>query len=65
MATTEKFAALGAVTVRLAGCVVMLGGTGAGFTVSVAAVLVAVPPGLDTTTSNCAPLSDTAVGFSV
>ena len=42
----------------------MLGGTGAGFTVSVAAVLVTEPAAFVTTTSNCAPLSDTAVGFS-
>ena len=34
----------------LAGCVVMLGGTGAGLTVNVAAVLVTLPPPFDTTT---------------
>ena len=42
----------------------MLGGTGVGFTVRVAAELVIVPAAFVTTTSNCAPLSDTAVGFS-
>ena len=51
-------------TVRLAGWVMMLGGTGAGFTVRVAAALVTLPPPLVTTTLNWAPLSATAVGFS-
>ena len=62
MATTEKFAAFGAVTVRFAGCVVMLGGTGVGFTVRVAVLLVTVPAPFETTTSR-EPLSATAVGF--
>ena len=56
-ATTEKVAAAGAVTVRFAGGVVMLGGTGAAFTVRVAAALVTLPAPLETTTSNGAPLS--------
>ena len=58
-ATTEKLAAAGAVTVTLAGGVVMLGDT---FTVSAAALLVTVPAALETTTSNEAPLSVPAVG---
>jgi hypothetical protein len=45
------------------GCVVIEGGTGAGLTVSVAALLVMLPTAFDTMTSNCAPLSATAVGF--
>jgi hypothetical protein len=50
----------------LAGWVVMLGGTGAGFTVSVATALVTLPAALDTYTVNCAPLSAlSSVGFSV
>jgi hypothetical protein len=56
-----KLAAAGAVTVTFAGWVVMLGVT---FTVSVAAALVALPATLETTTSNEAPLSVPAVGFS-
>jgi len=51
--------------VLIAGCVVMLGGTGGGFTVSVAVALVAEPAPLTTRTLNCAPLSAAAaVGFS-
>ena len=60
VATTLNVAEAGALTVRLAGCVVMPGAT---FTVKVAAVLVTLPAALDTTTSNVAPLSDPAVGF--
>jgi hypothetical protein len=50
-----------AVTVWFAGCVVIAGATGAAFTVSVAAVLVAVPAVLLTTTANVDPLSEVAV----
>jgi hypothetical protein len=46
-----------AVTVWFAGCVVIVGATGAGFTVSVAALLVTVPAVLLTTTANADPLS--------
>jgi hypothetical protein len=42
----------------------MLGGTAVEFTVNVAAALVTDPAGLLTTTLNCAPLSETAVGLS-
>jgi hypothetical protein len=49
------------VTVWLAGCVVIEGGTAAGFTVSVAAALVTAPAELLTTTVNCEPLSDEVV----
>ena len=49
-ATTEKVAAAGAVTVTLAGCVVMLGATGGGFTVRIAAALVTEPTELVMTT---------------
>jgi hypothetical protein len=50
-----------AVTVWLAGCVVIEGGTLAAFTVSVAAALVTVPAGLLTTARNVEPLSDVVV----
>jgi hypothetical protein len=50
-----------AVTVWFAGCVVIAGATGAGFTVSVAALLVAVPAVFVTTTANVDPLSEVAV----
>jgi hypothetical protein len=50
-----------AVTVWLTGCVVIVGDAGAGFTVSVAAVLVAVPAVFVTTTVNVDPLSEVAV----
>jgi hypothetical protein len=50
-----------AVTVWFAGCVVIAGATGAAFTVSVAAVLVAVPALLLTTTANVDPLSEVVV----
>ena len=49
------------VTAWLAGCVVMEGATAAAFTVSVAALLVAVPAVLLTTTSNVEPLSEVIV----
>ena len=48
VATTVKVAAFPAVTVALAGCVPMVGG--AGFTVSVAALLVTEPEELLTVT---------------
>jgi hypothetical protein len=41
--------------------VVIVGATGAVFTVSVAAALVTVPAVLLTTTVNCAPLSEVVV----
>jgi hypothetical protein len=46
------------VIVTLEGCVVIEGATGAGLTVSVAALLVTLPAELLTTTVNCAPLAD-------
>jgi hypothetical protein len=45
------------VTVWLAGCAVIVGATGAAFTVNVAAALVTVPAVLLTPTSNVDPLS--------
>jgi hypothetical protein len=57
-AVTENVAVCPAVTVWLAGCVVIEGATGAGFTVRVAALLVALPTELVTTTVNCALLSE-------
>jgi hypothetical protein len=53
-AVTENVAVCPAVTVWLAGCVVIEGGT---LTVRVAALLVTLPTELVTTTLNCAPLS--------
>jgi hypothetical protein len=44
---------------------VIVGATGAGFTVSVAALLVAVPALLLTTTSNVDPLSELVVAVVV
>ncbi len=64
VAATEKPAPAGSVTVTFAGCVVMLGGTGAALTVSVAIALVTVPDGVRDDHVNCEPLSLTAVGFS-
>ena len=61
LATTANVAVCPAVTVRLAGCVVIVGDTGAGFTVSVAAELVAVPAVFVTTTENVDPLSEVVV----
>jgi hypothetical protein len=58
-------AACPAVTIWFAGCVVIVGATGAGFTVSVAALLVAVPALLLTTTSNVDPLSELVVAVVV
>ena len=62
MAVTEKVAVWPAVTVWLAGWVVIVGGTGAGFTVRVAGLLVTLPAVLVTTTVNWAPLSPVVVG---
>ena len=56
MAATLKVAVAGAVTVRLAGWAVILGATGAGLTVKVAALLVTEPEALVTTHSNWVPL---------
>jgi hypothetical protein len=50
-----------AVTVWLAGCVVIEGITAAALTVRVAALLVMLPVLLLTTTVNCAPLSELVV----
>ena len=61
VAATLKVAVWPAVTVWLAGCVVIEGATGAGFTESVAALLVALPALLLTTTVNSAPLSELVV----
>jgi hypothetical protein len=61
VAATVNVAVCPAVTVWLAGGVVMVGATGAGFTVSVAAALVTVPAVLLTATENVDPLSVAAV----
>jgi hypothetical protein len=61
VATTVNVAVCPAVTVWFAGCVVIAGATGAAFTVSVAAVLVAAPALLLTTTANVDPLSEVVV----
>jgi len=60
-AVTAKVAVCPAVTVRLAGCVVMVGPTGADVTVSVAALLLTEPVVSLTTTVNDAPLSEAVV----
>ena len=52
LATTANVAVCPTVTTWLAGCVVMEGATAAAFTVSVAALLVALPATLLTTTVN-------------
>ena len=57
VATTLKVALWPACTLWLAGCVVMLGATGAIVTVSTAARLVTLPTELLTTTAKVAPLS--------
>ncbi len=49
-------------TVWFAGCVVIEGATAPALTVSVAALLAALPAELLTTTANCAPLSEEVVG---
>ena len=55
MATTEKVAVAGAVTVALAGCVVMTGAVSGGLTVNVAADEVAEPCELLAVTSYLVP----------
>ena len=57
VATTLNVAVCPAVTVWFPGCVVIVGATGAGFTVSVAALLVTVPAILLTITRKVDPLS--------
>src|SRR5260370_31910049 len=57
LATTVNVAVCPAVTVWFPGCVVIVGATGAGFTVSVAEALVTVPAVFVTTTTNADPLS--------
>jgi hypothetical protein len=62
VAVTENVADCPAVTVRLAGCTVIEGATGAGaFTVSIAVLLVALPAELLTFTLIDAPLCPTVV----
>jgi hypothetical protein len=61
VAATENEAVWPAVTDWLAGCVVIEGATAAALTVSVAALLVALPTVLLTVTVNCALLSEVAV----
>jgi hypothetical protein len=58
VAVTENVAVCPAVIVRLEGCVVIEGATGAGFTVRTAALLVALPAELLTTTVNWVPLAE-------
>jgi hypothetical protein len=58
---TENVAVWPAVTVWLAGCVVIEGATAAAVTVRVAVLLVVLPAELLTITVNCDPLSDVAV----
>ena len=61
LAVTVNVAVLPTITDWLAGCVVMLGAVTAGFTVSVAAPLVALPAEFETTTMNFDPLSAVVV----
>jgi hypothetical protein len=61
IAATVKVAVWPAVTVWLAGCVVIDGATGAALTVSIATLLVTLPTKLLSTTVNCAPLSAAVV----
>ncbi len=61
VAATVNAAVCPAVTVWLAGCVVIEGATAAALTVRVAALLVMLPALLLTTTVNCAPLSELVV----
>jgi hypothetical protein len=60
-ATTVNVAVCPVVTVWFTGCVVIVGATAVGFTVSVAAALDTVPAVLVTTTANVDPLSEVAV----
>jgi hypothetical protein len=61
VAVIEKVAVCPAVTVWLAGCVVIEGATGATVTVRVAALLVMLPTLLVTVTVNVEPLSPVTV----
>ena len=61
VAATLNVAVWPVVTVWLTGCVVIVGATAAALTVSVAAVLVALPAVLVTTTVNVVPLSPLVV----
>jgi hypothetical protein len=61
VAATENVAVWPAVTVWLAGCVVIDGATEVALTVSIAALLVTLPTELLSTTVNCAPLSAVVV----
>ncbi len=61
VAATVKVAVWPAVTVWLAGCVVIDGATEAALIVSIAALLVALPAALLTTTVSCVPLSELIV----
>jgi len=61
VAATLKVADWPVVTVWLAGCALIEGATGAAFTESVAALLVALPALLLTTAVNSAPLSELIV----
>ena len=61
VAATENIALWPTVTVWLTGCAVIDGATAPAVTVRVAALLVAFPPELLTTTVNCDPVSDVAV----
>ena len=61
VAVTEKDAVCPAVTVSLAGCVVIEGAVADALTVNVAALLVALPTELLTNTVKCAPLSELVV----
>ena len=58
VAATEKVAVWPAVTLWLPGCVVMLGATGAAFTVRIAAALFMLPAGFVMVTVKEAPLSE-------
>lgn len=60
-AVTLNVAVCPTVTVWFAGCVVIVGATAAVLTVNVAALLVALPAVLVTTTVNCDPLSELVV----
>jgi len=61
VAVTEKVAVCPAVTSALTGCVVIDGATPTALSVSVAALLVALPALLVTTTLNSEPLSELVV----
>jgi len=60
-AVTVNVAVCPAVTVWFAGCVVIVGATGAAFTVSVPDALVTVPAVFVTTAPNADPLSELVV----